>query len=188
MNWNYEIDFEWLYGIIIFLTIVIINRKKLRNLLFLDMIIHLFFYVYVLFVVAIVFFPIPLHLVYNTQLFPLSYFYNIIPFKTVLITLERNPIQPLGNFLLLLPFGMFYTLFNQKVNLKLVILLGLLISLGIELIQLTMSLLIGVPFRVFDIDDLILNTSGAIVGSLIIKIIYPWLVSFKLNSNLINNN
>lgn len=37
-------------------------------------------------------------------------------------------------------------------------------SIGIELTQLTLSLLMGFPYRVADIDDVILNVLGAVVG------------------------
>ena len=44
------------------------------------------------------------------------------------------------------------------------LLVGFGVTLGIELSQVVISLMVGVPYRAFDVDDLILNTIGAIVG------------------------
>lgn len=67
-----------------------------------------------------------------------------------------------GNVLIFTPFGMAIPLLEKQLNRGwLVILLGLAISLLIELAQ---TFLIR---RVFDVDDLILNASGTLIGFLI---------------------
>lgn len=38
------------------------------------------------------------------------------------------------------------------------------VAFGIELSQVVISLIVGVPYRAFDVDDLMLNTAGAIIG------------------------
>ena len=38
------------------------------------------------------------------------------------------------------------------------------VPLGIEIIQLTISTVVGFPYQVFDVDYLILNTMGAALG------------------------
>ena len=54
------------------------------------------------------------------------------------------------------------------------LLVGFGVALGIELSQAVISLQVGVPYFAFDVDDLILNTAGAIVGW------FLWLVSLGL--------
>jgi len=50
-------------------------------------------------------------------------------------------------------------------------LLGLLVSGGIELTQLGLSLAMGFPFRVADVDDLLLNTLGTVLGYLALVVL-----------------
>ncbi len=90
---------------------------------------------------------------------------NLKPFKEILryrlgSTLFIKNI--IGNIILFVPFGLFFKLtFNLKK--RYIFIITMIFCLSIELIQ----LLIG---RVFDIDDIILNIIGSIIGSkLIIK-------------------
>lgn len=70
----------------------------------------------------------------------------------------------LGNLALFVPFGLLVPVFLFKksksmgIECGIVVLLGFLISLTIELVQ------HYVVFRIFDIDDIILNTVGTAVG------------------------
>ncbi len=67
-----------------------------------------------------------------------------------------------GNVMIFAPFGMVIPLLEKNLNRGwLVVLLGLAFSLVIELAQ---TFLIA---RVFDVDDLILNVSGTLIGFLI---------------------
>jgi glycopeptide antibiotics resistance protein len=71
-----------------------------------------------------------------------------------------------GNFLLLLPLGFFLPLLWKRFyKLKNTMLLGLMVSFGIEMLQFLEALLGN--HRRSDIDDLILNTLGLWVGYLI---------------------
>ena len=91
---------------------------------------------------------------------------NIIPFKIVKdVYISHNLnyflIRVLGNIFIFIPVGFLVSLiWNMKD--KNVILIGFLISLSIELTQLFLK-------RTTDIDDLILNTLGVIIGLLISK-------------------
>jgi glycopeptide antibiotics resistance protein len=72
--------------------------------------------------------------------------------------------EPLFNFLLTLPFGI-YLSYYFKSSLKKVLLLSFALSLFFELSQL--SGLYGLyprPYRLADVDDLILNTLGGVAG------------------------
>ncbi len=186
MNWNYSVDFEWFYGVIMLLILVIFNFKKLKNSILIDKFILITFYIYIIAVIAVVLFPIQLFLVNVKQTFPLSMYFNFIPFKTIQITLERNVVQPIGNFLLLLPLGIYIPLLKKSNKLKQIFILGFLTTLTIECLQLLISLLLGVPDRIFDIDDMILNTAGAIAGYILCQITFPYFKSSKNKSYFIN--
>jgi glycopeptide antibiotics resistance protein len=90
--------------------------------------------------------------------------YNVVPFKTITEELasatKLDYANLIINFLIMMPMPIFITLVNNKMNKYVVILITFLIVVSIEMIQ----YFIG---RVFDIDDVILNTAGAIVAYLI---------------------
>lgn len=76
-------------------------------------------------------------------------------------------IQPFFNFLLLLPFGMFLR-YHYKIRFLTSFILSFCLTLSFELIQ--RSALFGIyprPYRLFDVDDLLLNTCGSLFGWLL---------------------
>lgn len=76
-------------------------------------------------------------------------------------------IQPFFNLLLTLPFGMFLR-YQYKKRFVTSLVLAFCLTLSFELIQ--RSALFGLyprPYRLFDVDDLLLNTCGAMLGWLI---------------------
>lgn len=85
--------------------------------------------------------------------------------STYLPALKQSSMMvTLFNILLTLPFGMYLRYYFQC-SLKKTILLSFLLSLSFELIQL--SALFGIyprPYRLFEVDDLITNTLGGILG------------------------
>ena len=93
---------------------------------------------------------------------------NFIPFKEMLrYSFGSNLFikNVLGNIIMFIPYGFFVSYYlNLKKPLS-AFLLVLLVSSSIE----TTQLLIG---RVFDIDDIILNIIGGILGFLIYKLIF----------------
>jgi glycopeptide antibiotics resistance protein len=97
---------------------------------------------------------------------------NLMPFWFV-DNLMRDPswkvvLLTLGNLLLMVPLGLLLPmLWHRFRRLREVAVAGLLTSLTIELIQLGISTLIGHTYRLFEVDDLILNTAGAMLGWLI---------------------
>ena len=92
---------------------------------------------------------------------------NLVPFKEMFrykITSRLFVKNIIGNILLYMPFGFFITAYINERKIFPTVLLTFISSLSIELVQ----LLIG---RVFDIDDIMLNLLGGILGACI----YVWL-------------
>jgi len=93
---------------------------------------------------------------------------NLEAFKTIDIYQTWGK-QILGNFVMLLPLGIYlpliYTRFRKAYNFFVVLLICFLASVGIELLQLATS------YRSTDVDDVILNTVGGGVGFLIYQLI-----------------
>lgn len=85
---------------------------------------------------------------------------NLIP----LATLTAQDLKTsLLNVLLLVPFGFGLSLLGNF-RLKKVVIIGALVSVGIELVQLITGYLAQITFRIADINDVIFNTIGAAVG------------------------
>jgi len=99
---------------------------------------------------------------------------NFIPFKEIFRYKVGSRLffkNIIGNMLLFLPFGFFssYTLKNNEKG-KLIVILTLLASITIECVQMGIG-------RVFDVDDIILNTLGGYAGFILYKGV------FKLKEN-----
>ena len=117
-------------------------------------------------VVAVTQFPFPVSVqpgeVYGTHA-------NIVPFKSILDTLSSHgptfARQVLGNVALFVPLGFLVPgVFDACRRLGGVALVACSCSVLIELIQLLNGLRIGTIYRIPDIDDVILNVAGALVG------------------------
>ena len=102
---------------------------------------------------------------------------NLIP----LIMLTPEDIKTsLLNILLLMPFG-FGLPFITNLRMKRVVLIGGIVSIVIELLQLVSGVVAGITFRVADINDVIFNTIGVVIG-------YMLFVGFgRVYSRLIRN-
>ena len=99
-----------------------------------------------------------------------SYSNNFIPFKEILRYQFNSKLfirNVIGNMIIFLPFGYLITDMIQtkvnKCNIFITGIISLITSTSIEVIQ----MFIG---RSFDIDDIILNLAGALVGYIIYKI------------------
>lgn len=89
---------------------------------------------------------------------------NFTAFKTISIYKIADK-QIAGNFIMLLPFGIYLPLLFKRLRkptgFLAVLIISFLVSVGIELLQL------ATHFRSTDVDDVILNTSGACAGFII---------------------
>ena len=99
----------------------------------------------------------------------------LIPFRFICYTYEDMVVRHsfyslliniLGNIVMFMPFGFFFSLL-WRISGKKAVAAGFLISLSIELIQLMLP-------RSTDIDDLILNTAGAALGLLIYRVLHKY--------------
>lgn len=138
---------------------------------------HLAFWVSFIFyglnVVRLTFFPLPLNDEYNALV--------AILIDQGAVYCCRNNLQLLdfmkwdnlwywttiGNFFLLFPLGIYLPILMKKGNLLKITLAGFLVSLGIEMVQYLLGLYTGYVVRSFDVDDLMLNTLGAVSAYLL---------------------
>ena len=92
---------------------------------------------------------------------------NFIPFKEIFRYSLGSRLfikNIVGNVLLFLPYGYYITYYLKSKKIYPTIFLTIIVSTTIELVQLKIG-------RTFDIDDIILNTLGGIIGSYIYIVI-----------------
>ncbi|WP_260288074.1 VanZ family protein [Peribacillus aracenensis] len=96
---------------------------------------------------------------------------NFFPFKTIFINIQslswwHDFSNLVGNIALFIPFGMFLVFLSKNKGMSFIgVLAGSLsLSLCLECLQVVFSL------GIFDVDDLILNTSGGLLGYCVIKL------------------
>ncbi|MCK0471899.1 VanZ family protein [Halalkalibacter sp. APA_J-10(15)] len=99
--------------------------------------------------------------------------YNIIPFRSIyrIGLFSPSMIDPIriliGNIVLFLPFGFLVpALFSRLRKIIIVMVLGCLTSISIEVSQFVFT------HRVANIDDVILNTLGVLIGYVAFSILY----------------
>lgn len=156
------------------------------------------FTLYVFLLVGVTLFPIGIGIKHSTEYFRLPI--NLIPFKEVVkriseigtayngdIGFQMSIIlrNVGGNLILLIPLGVMSPIIWKKfTQIKMVIIEGFVVSASIELLQLV-EILCGIGLRVVDIDDVILNVLGVIIGYLIYRSIFY--ISNKYNIKFMIN-
>lgn len=116
-------------------------------------------------------FPLPLHSTSPGEGLSSSLNHpNATPLAGIRATLDVPGVWPrarllAGNVLVFAPFGLLLPLAVPKVAMtRRVLLAGLVLSGGIELAQLGISLLLGTWYRMSDVDDVVLNVLGVLLG------------------------
>ena len=112
------------------------------------------------------------------NLLPLSFIFDFVTETTLSLTdihtyagalTQMVVLQPAFNILLTVPFGV-YSGYYFKGSFKKTVLLTFLLSLFFEITQLSgLYGLYPYPYRLFDVDDLLLNTLGGLLGFLFYK-------------------
>lgn len=122
-------------------------------------------------VVAVAFFPLP----YQAELIqsrhaPQEVHVSLAPLWSLINSVATGSTpsvvrQSIGNFLMLMPLGVYLPLLLPRARrMAIVVLIGFAISVAIELAQLAISILLGYPYKITDVDDVILNSAGVAVG------------------------
>jgi glycopeptide antibiotics resistance protein len=129
---------------------------------------------YAWWICSVAFFPLPLpgsaHALARAREFQGLGWVNLIPIRELLRTLPRLPAAQIvrqfgGNILLFAPFTLLSPLLWTRLRTWWwPLAAGVGGSLAIELIQLALSGVVGYPYRQTDVDDVILNAFGALLG------------------------
>lgn len=173
-----------MYILIFTLIYAVFIRKKIYKSNFIKIILYYVFGIYIALIVGITIFPIPiqaeeiaLNIKYNLGLSN-----NFIPiintFKSIMSDFQQGIIiapiiQILGNIALFIPIGFYLPIFNENISFNQVSFIALCSTIFIESIQGIINIVIGYNYRSVDIDDIILNLIGAILGYYLFKFLSP---------------
>jgi glycopeptide antibiotics resistance protein len=170
---------EWLIGVAILIVLlpILLRRKYSPSYLFFFSV----FWVYLLILVSVTIFPIPLpdagmFLTKQQITFVLSHI-NFVPFKYLSDPYVNPHIvfrEIFQNVLLTIPFG-FGISFIAQFKARDYLWLAIAVGLAIEIAQLVISLDVG-AYRTVDITDVLLNATGVLLGYLFFRA-FAWLVS-----------
>jgi glycopeptide antibiotics resistance protein len=125
--------------------------------------------------------PVALMLIYLAVLLALTFFpfdgfsgtepvdLRLQAFRTINFALRKGPgsrefLVLIGNLAAFVPLGLLLPAITGKRSLLTVFLVGLALSLAIEGGQLAISIALGFAYRTADIDDVIVNVAGAVLG------------------------
>jgi glycopeptide antibiotics resistance protein len=121
--------------------------------------------------IALTLFPIPVSTGYREFLSGIDATprHNITPFETLRATASAGRsvflYQVGGNAIVLAPLPIFVaSLWPQRGDLRSILAIGLGVTTSIELAQLSISEYLGVEYKSFDIDDVVLNMLGVLIG------------------------
>lgn len=155
------------FAVLVLYAIILIFKKVQPAKFFLN----IAFGLYLSVIIAICFFPIKF-----SGTLPEPAMNNFIPFKSIFDSVKDvftgstyGLFSVLGNFVMLMPLGVFFHFYIKDKKMRL---LGVfLFSVSIETIQFIIGMLIGYNYRSIDIDDVILNTAGGIIAVVLFDLI-----------------
>ncbi|MBU3206493.1 VanZ family protein [Clostridium algidicarnis] len=197
---GYFIEKEFLVVFVIPLYLIVLGitifkkKKKGEKIDFFREIVKFGFGLYIIALIGVTLFPIRIG--YGRQAITMiNMGINYIPFKSIIYDIRQIGIgsfsvrfqikllimNVLGNFILLIPIGFLTPILWKKVNsLKDIVIVGFLVSLSIELLQLLENFLSIGFFRVVDVDDLILNVLGAVFGYMAYQVAKLVVTKYKI--------
>ncbi|MEI3611087.1 VanZ family protein [Pseudogracilibacillus sp. SO30301A] len=173
--------FLYIFLVIYAIFIIYFRYFKQRNVAYL--LFFTIFYIYIYYLIDLTQFPIYID-DEQREMFGGQNVWkemNLIPFKYGI------SIANFYNIIMTIPLG-FGIPFLMKTDVKKIFLIGLVTTITIESFQLLTALYAGYTFRVVDINDIILNTFGALIGYLLFfklfKFIYNYLINkFKVDDD-----
>ncbi|SEF83851.1 VanZ family protein [Paenibacillus sp. UNC499MF] len=154
MLWDFDGSTVLLALLVLIVLLVRLKIKHKRSHLYL--LLYVIFYIYMVNVLRYTLFPIPLF-VWEHDVFRLSY--DLDPTNFV----HWEAAQIYNNILLSVPFG-FGLPFLRKVSFKRMLRAGVMFGVAIEGAQLLLSLLFRAGYRSVDVNDVLLNFTGVLLG------------------------
>ena len=165
-------------ALIIYIILILGTYKKTsKQKLF---IVSMIYFISV-FIIMMTLFPIPVDpvvLQYNRDM-GFQYINNIVPFRMIYYIVKSETLGGIiyqlgGNLIMLFPLGYLIPMAtDKKIDLKRAIFIMFCITFCIESAQLIIGKILNFNYRCFDVDDMILNTAGGVLGYIMLKKTYP---------------
>ncbi|KGL41949.1 hypothetical protein BMT55_03975 [Listeria newyorkensis] len=181
--------FPLLIMIVTFICTLIIYKKTVNKKTNRELMMISFFAIYIMIVICLVIFPLPVQKEYILDMikYKQGVSNNMIPFRAWIDAMSDIDYvgilgafyQPVANIALFFPFGFYLPIILPEFGFKKIIFISFLFSLTIELTQEAINLILGFNYRSFDVDDLICNTFGALLGYVLFKYIAKFVTFLK---------
>lgn len=175
------LNFTILLPILLFYILItgVIAFVKKAN--FYACICNIAFAIYICFLLKITFFPIPIQKEAILGLQNANQEYNFFPLHSICRIISENMdlpqilfLQICGNLFLLFPVGVYIPIiFKTCQSAKRMFITVLFLGIAIELMQHMLNMVIGFHYRNVDIDDVILNTLGGMIGYIVHRYVKP---------------
>ncbi|SRR5258706_7941002 len=164
------LSYSFMLSCYLSIVIIVLQRQRIQLIPIQKQIISMISFCYVLTVIAVTILPLRIGL--RQPLGVQNYF---IPLQDIMKMYYSKGIYSMNfwknivvNIILFMPIGVIVPL-TRKVGFLYILVFGLCVSLIIEMLQLFMQLCL-INYRVVSVDDVILNTIGAIIGYILFKI------------------
>lgn len=166
---------------IMLVVLFIISKIRKKRVISIDFFIQASFILYLMMLAKYTLLPI--RLFDDLDVSNATYF-QLTPLTSILFYLQNLDvpvygIQLFGNLVLLLPFAIYLNIKKQR-SLIFNIITPIIISLSIETLQLLIDFITQFPNKIFDVDDLLLNVAGFLIGALLSKYARAIIGSLKL--------
>lgn len=153
-------QFDMFFGLTVLAILLVILRRRGRGFSYLFF--FSVFWIYLLYVVSVILFPFPIFGDQTNVAFKPRI--NLIPFYFGSCEMLNLCIRDIvGNILLTIPFG-FGISFITRIKAKDFVALAFAVGLTFECAQLLMSFVFKIAFRTIDINDVLLNATGVLIG------------------------
>ena len=159
-------------GMLTTIIVMLIMIKKKYKASY--MILTAVFIMYVTGVICMTFFPINYVKTIPDDFDLMENTVKLIPFEVILYNIRYEPIDYIivqigGNILMTVPFGIMLPLLYRTKKKYIYPLICFCLTAAIECLQFLIGFLLNTFYRTSDIDDIILNFTGAVIGLLICR-------------------
>ena len=161
-------------GILIMIIVVAIMLKKEYS--YGRILSAAIFVLYLTSVISLTFFPIRFSKTIDPDFNIFKYNLKLIPFENIILFIKRGHlgyflVQIGGNFLMTIPFGALLPIVYKAKKQIYYPIIFFCFTFCIEVTQLLIGAILNTYYRTADVDDIILNFTGAMLGYLIFRII-----------------
>jgi len=166
----------YLGGLFLF-VIVYFGFMRKRFITIYQKVLFITFYIYLVLVVEKTMMPIPLN-VTQIEMWKEAFIGDVSLFNFMPSIEIGNNLwvsNMMLNVIMFVPFGILWPLHKRKISAKFVFISSLIFTCIIEFYQLGMAVTIEAPLWYFDMNDIIANVLGGMIGYLLLKIFSPLL-------------